>query len=260
MSRPFLSAARKDPLPTPPPEKEKEKPAEKAEVKDTKTLLDILKENPWYETVYNWATWKSPFKSALIFIFVGLVYFLTRKGKYNLITLTCYLGLAMISVCSALVNFMIWKNALMQQPPPENFVEKRLKDKKFQLTQQQFGSHIDTALQVINLGIESFRQAVFCTNQWYTLRVVIALYVVSLVARIFSVYTLMYIGFVLLFIVPKVYLSKQEKIDYVVGFVKAKLALVTAKAEEYWELGLSKLPPEVASRLPWKAKEGAKKE
>jgi len=223
-----------------------EEEKKKADVKEEeikKTFLHIIKSNSLYIDASKIVHWRDPVKSGLIFGIINFFYFLITWGDYTIVTLLSYLVLALLAVCFAYSNFVVLRAQWLQGKKVQNPFVERFKNEKFHISRAVAEEHFDTVLELTNLVIDSLREALYCTNLVFSAQIAGLLYITATVGDWFSGATLFYLIALGFFIWPRLYEEKQKEIDQVYGIAKAR-------AEEYVNLGLSKLPPGVHARFP----------
>jgi len=210
---------------------------------DKRSYVSIIKSNSLYLDASKIVHWRDPVKSGLIFGIINFFYFLITWGDYTVVTLMSYLVLALIAVCFAYSNFVVLRAQWLQNKKVGNPFVDRFKNEKFHISKAAAEEHFDTILDILNLTIDCLREALYCTNLVHTAKVAGILYVAATIGDWFSGATLLYLITLGFFVWPRLYEEKQKEIDQV-------YAIARARAEEYINLGLSKLPPAVQARFP----------
>jgi len=211
-----------------------------------KTILKILQENPLYHDVSKLFHWENPLKSGLLFAIFNFFFFLITFGEYSILTLGCYLLLALLIVCFLYVNYVQLKGA-WNKKQTENPFKELFKNSKFHVSETTANQITKTCLDLFNLGMDWFRDVFYCTNIALTLKWAFYLYLLAWVGCLFSDVTIIYFAILALFIWPRLYEEKGREIDRGVQFVKAQ-------AQHYVQFAISKLPSNVQEKLPFKSK------
>jgi len=124
----------------------------------------------------------------------------------------------------------------------DNPFKARFKSSTFHVSRNTLVQHVDTVLDLINLSIDLFRDVFYCVNPIFSAQAAGILYAVATVGDWFSGATLVYLALLGFFVWPRLYEEKQQEIDHF-------YALAKVQANEYIELGFSKLPPAVSAKL-----------
>jgi hypothetical protein len=206
--------------------------------------IAILKKNPLYNEASNIFHWRDPVRSGLLFGIGNLFYILLTWGDYSVITLTSYLLLALTLVCLSYTNFVVLKAAWLQGKKVENPFKDRFKDQKFHLTREAIDPHVDTLIELINVTIDEFRDVFYCTDNMLSLRFALYFYIFATIGGWFSALSIFYLALLGFFVWPRLYEEKKKEIDHFYGIAKTE-------ADKYFQLALSKIPPNVTARFPF---------
>jgi len=233
----------KEPVVDTPVEQEeiKEAKAEQVEAKQ-QTYIGIIKANPAYNEVSQIFYWRDPVKSGLLFGILNFSYFLITYGEYSVLTLVSYLLLSLLTVCVGYANFVVLKASWLQGKHAENPFKDRFKDAKFHVSAEFVQTHLNTIVDTINLTIDNFRDVFYGTNLVLSLKWIGLFYLAATFGKIFSGETLLYLVGLGFFVWPRLYEEKQKEIDQL-------YAIAEKQAGVYIQLGLSKLPPAVTTKL-----------
>jgi len=223
-------------------------PDEPQEINATKTspkrtIISIIKSDPWYNDVSKIAQWKEPIKTGLIFGIINFFYLLHEFYDYTVLTLSCYLALALTLVCFSYANFVILKAKWIQGKQVENPFKERFKNVKFHISSKTVEQHLNTVVDLINLTMDNLRDVFYVTDNLLTLKWALYFYIGAYFGDWFGGATLLYLVTLVVFIWPRLYEEKQKEIDHYYG-----VALV--EMDKYVQLGLTKLPPSVTDRFP----------
>lgn len=208
-----------------------------------KSVIAILKENPAYNDLSKFVHWRDPIRTGLFFGIFNFFYLLLTWREYTVVSLLSYMSLAMLLVCFAYANFVVLKAKWIQGKNAENPFKERFQDETFHLSRETAVKHLDTVIDLINVGIDRCREVFYCTNNILSLKYAAYFYITATVGTWFSGATLLYLAALVLFIWPRLYEEKQKEIDHY-------YALAMANVEKYIQLGLSKLPPAVTNKFP----------
>lgn len=207
-----------------------------------KTYIAIAKSSPFYNDCSKIFHWRDPIKSGLLFGILNFFYLLTTWGEYTIVTLISYLLLSLLVVCFGFVNYVVLKGRWIDGKKVDNPFRSRFKSSTFHITRNTLIQHVDTVLDSINLTIDLFRDVYYCVNPIFTAQAAAVLYAVATVGNWFSGLSLIYLVLMGFFVWPRLYEEKQQEIDHFYGIAKTQ-------ANMYIQLGLSKIPPSVTSKL-----------
>jgi len=214
-----------------------------ASVKESgETFASIMKGNPIHEDVIQILLWKDPTRSGILFGIVNLFYFLITYGEYTLLTLFSYLFLTLLLNCFFYANYVVYKASWLQGKRVENPLKERFKNANFHISRQHVDKHVDTFIRLVNHSIDLVRDAFYCTDNLLTMKIAFYFYLLAQLGTFFFDSTLVYLVILAYFIWPRLYLEKHKEIDqaYDIAYQQGKV---------YFELGLSKLPPAITSKL-----------
>jgi len=207
------------------------------------SCLHILRKNPAYHDVSQIFYWRDPVKSGLLFGIFNFFFFLISWGEYTVVTLVCYLLLALLVVCVIYANYVVLKASWLQGQHAENPFKERFKDVKFHMSKETAQKHLDTIVDLVNLTIDTYRDVFYATNLLLSLKYIGYFYLLATIGEWFSGEALIYFTLLGFFVWPRLYEEKQKEIDHFYG-------IAVTQANVYIQLGLSKLPPAVTARFP----------
>jgi len=196
-----------------------------------------LKSSPFYHQVSGVLHWSDPVQSALVFGIGNFFFFLITYGEYSVLTLMSYLALALIFVCGAYVYGTMLR-AHFRKEKAENPFQTKLKN-PYVATKFSLEPHAESIIGLINDAAHLWRSVLYFTDGAFSLKFAFAIWVFSVIGKLFSGITLLYMTFLTAFIWPRIYQEKQAQID------------------EAYDLALSKINHYVGlamARLPWPKK------
>jgi len=192
-----------------------------------------LKSSPLYNQVSGLLHWNDPVQSALVFGIGNFFFFLITYGEYSILTLFSYLALALIFVCGAYVYGTMLR-AHFKKEKAENPFQAKLKN-PFVASKFSLEPHAESIIGLINDVAHLWRSVLYFTDTSFSLKFAFAIWVLSVLGKLFSGLTLLYMTFLTAFIWPRIYQEKQAQIDEV-------YALAASKINHYVTLALSHLP------------------
>jgi len=192
-----------------------------------------LKSSPFYQQVSALLHWNDPVQSALVFGIGNFFFFLITYGEYSILTLLSYLALSLIFVCGGYV-YVTMLRAHFNKEKAENPFQAKLKD-PFVATKFSLEPHADSIIGIINDTAHLWRSVLYFTDSAFSLKFAFAIWVLSVLGKLFSGLTLLYMTFLTAFIWPRIYQEKQAQID-------EAYALAVGKINHYVALALSHLP------------------
>jgi len=192
-----------------------------------------LKSSPFFQQVSALLHWNDPVQSALVFGIGNFFFFLITYGEYSVLTLFSYLAMALIFVCGAYVYGTMLR-AHFKKEKAENPFQAKLNN-PFVASKFSLEPHADSIIGLINDAAHLWRSVLYFTESSFSLKVAFALWVLSVLGKVFSGLTLLYMTFLTAFIWPRIYQEKQAQID-------EAYALAAGKINQYVSLAMSHLP------------------
>ncbi|XP_050457310.1 reticulon-1-A isoform X4 [Cataglyphis hispanica] len=177
--------------------------------------------------------WRDPKKSGIVFgtilgVLLSLAYF-------SLISVLAYLSLL---VLSGTVIFRIYKTVLQAvQKTSDGHPFKDILDLDLVLPAEKVHEVADVAVAHANAALSELRRLFLVEDFVDSLKFGVLLWCLTYVGSWFNGMTLIIIGVVALFTLPKVYETNQEQIDQNLALVQAKIAEITAKVKAAIPLG-----------------------
>jgi len=156
--------------------------------------------------------WKNPIKSGLVFVTGLFTFFVLTVGGYTVISLTSNLLLWLLIISFAYTNGTMMF-ATFQGKSPVNPHTSRWGEAKFDITKETVDEYVDFLLPYVNKGIDFAREVAFCLNNMKTLKVIGALWVISIFSNLFSGLTLLFLEFFLAFSIPRLYEMNKQQVD-----------------------------------------------
>jgi hypothetical protein len=123
-----------------------------------------------------------------------------------------------------------------------------LKNTRLVLDKDEVNAHVETIVDLVNMGIRKFTRAMVTPDILFTLKVLGALYLLGSISSCYSSLGFIYPFVIIAFVWPRLYQEKKTEIDQI-------CALVTSQIMKYVELAISKLPPSARSFLKQKKQE-----
>jgi len=192
-----------------------------------------LKSSPFYHQVSGLLHWSDPVQSALVFGIGNFFFFLITYGEYSVLTLVSYLALALIFVCGAYVYGTMLR-AHFKKEKAENPFQAKLKN-PFVASKFSLEPHAESIIGLINDGAHLWRSVLYFTDGAFSLKFAFAIWVFSVIGKLFSGTTLLYMTFLTAFIWPRIYQEKQAQID-------EAYELALSKINHYVGLAMAHLP------------------
>jgi len=192
-----------------------------------------LQSSPFFNQVSGLLHWNDPVQSALVFGIGNFFFFLITYGEYSILTLFSYLALALIFVCGAYVYGTMLR-AHFKKEKAENPFQAKLSN-PFVASKFSLEPHAESIIGLINDSAELWRSVLYFTDSTFSLKFAFAIWVLSVLGKVFSGLTLIYMSFLTAFIWPRIYHEKKAQIDEL-------YALAEGKIKHYVALALSKLP------------------
>ncbi|XP_029159758.1 reticulon-1 isoform X1 [Nylanderia fulva] len=177
--------------------------------------------------------WRDPKKSGIVFgtilgVLLSLAYF-------SLISVLAYLSLL---VLSGTVLFRIYKTVLQAvQKTSDGHPFKDILDLDLAVPAEKVHEVADVAVAHANAAVSELRRLFLVEDFVDSLKFGVLLWCLTYVGSWFNGMTLIIIGVVALFTLPKVYETNQEQIDQNLALVQAKINEITAKVKAAIPLG-----------------------
>jgi len=171
--------------------------------------------------------WRNPIKSGLVFLTGLFTFFVLTVGGYTVISLISNLLLWLLVISFAYTNGTMMF-ATFQGKTPSNPHISRWGDGKFDISKETVDEYVEFLLPYVNKGIDFAREVAFCLNNMKTLRVIGALWVISIFSNLFSGLTLLFLEFFLVFSVPRLYEMNKQQVDKYAEFA-------LSQAKTYYE-------------------------
>ncbi|XP_011268268.1 reticulon-1 isoform X1 [Camponotus floridanus] len=177
--------------------------------------------------------WRDPKKSGIVFgtilgVLLSLAYF-------SLISVLAYLSLL---VLTGTILFRIYKTVLQAvQKTSDGHPFKDILDLDLTLPAEKVHEVADVAVAHANAAFSELRRLFLVEDFVDSLKFGVLLWCLTYVGSWFNGMTLIIIGVVALFTLPKVYETNQEQIDQNLALVQAKINEITAKVKAAIPLG-----------------------
>jgi len=184
-------------------------------------FVSALKTSPLYGQVSAILHWRDPIQSALLFAIGNFFFFLITVGEYSILTLSCYLALALIIVCLSYAGGTQLR-AQMKKEPAENPFAVKLNN-PWVVSRSSLEPHVDAVVGVINDFADLAREVLYIKDYAQTAKVAVFVWLLSIVGKLFSGTMLLYMSFLTLFIWPRIYQEKQTDIDRLYNLALEKI-------------------------------------
>ncbi|EGI64255.1 Reticulon-1 [Acromyrmex echinatior] len=181
--------------------------------------------------------WRDPKKSGIVFgtilgVLLSLAYF-------SLISVLAYMSLLALS---GTIIFRIYKTVLQAvQKTSDGHPFKDILDLDLTLPAEKVHEVADVAVAHANAAVSELRRLFLVEDFVDSLKFGVLLWCLTYVGSWFNGMTLIIIGVVALFTLPKVYETNQEQIDQNLALVQTKISEITTKIEKSGEYEMSKL-------------------
>ncbi|XP_071570763.1 reticulon-1-A isoform X4 [Temnothorax nylanderi] len=185
--------------------------------------------NPLAALIY----WRDPKKSGIMFgtvlgVLLSLAYF-------SLISVLAYMSLLALS---GTILFRIYKTVLQAvQKTSDGHPFKDILDLDLALPAEKVHEVADVAVAHANAAVSELRRLFLVEDFVDSLKFGVLLWCLTYVGSWFNGMTLIIIGVVALFTLPKVYETNQDQIDQNLALVQAKINEITAKVKAAIPLG-----------------------
>ncbi|KAF0300509.1 Reticulon-3 [Amphibalanus amphitrite] len=183
--------------------------------------------------------WRDPKKSGAAFA-TGLV-LLFSMLYCSFISVVAYFGLALLTVT---LGFRLYKTVLgMVQKTNDGHPFQDLLSVDTTVTPEKGHELADKAVAELNCCTSSLKDLFLVKDIFESVKFGFVLYLLTYLGAWFNTMTLVIMGYVALFTLPKVYEQNKEKIDEVFGQVKDKVAEISAKVKAAIPMGKKAAEP-----------------
>lgn len=177
--------------------------------------------------------WRDPKKSGIVFGTILSV--LLSLAYFSLISVLAYMSLLALS---GTILFRIYKTVLQAvQKTSDGHPFKDILDLDLALPAEKVHEVADVAVAHANAAVSELRRLFLVEDFVDSLKFGVLLWCLTYVGSWFNGMTLIIIGVVALFTLPKVYETNQEQIDQNLALVQAKINEITAKVKAAIPLG-----------------------
>jgi len=156
-------------------------------------FVTSVKSSPFYAQASAILHWHDPVQSALLFGIGNFFFFLITYGDYTVLTLLSYLALALIFVCGAYVNGTLLRSHLKKEKAENPFATK-LKN-PYEASKYTLEPHADCIIGLINDVVFLWTSVLYFTDTMFSLKIAIFIWTLSVLGKLFSGITLLYMTF-----------------------------------------------------------------
>merc|ERR1712099_208724 len=170
--------------------------------------------------------WEDPIQSGVIFgsVFVSLI----SICYYSLISVCAYLSLtALLAVLSLKVYTYVMVTFLKKEVACDPLA--KIGELDLEIPEEKVNSLANNASTKLNCTLIELRRLFLVENMLDSIKFGLSLWVLTYIGSWFNAMTLLILGWVGLFSVPKIYVNNKAQIDPVLDQVKAKLNEVSDK-------------------------------
>ncbi|XP_065332335.1 reticulon-3 isoform X2 [Cloeon dipterum] len=177
--------------------------------------------------------WRDPKKSGLVF--GGVLLVLLSLSAFSLISVVAYVSL--IALGGSIV-FRIYKSVLQAvQKTDDGHPFKALLETDITLTEEKVQEVASVAVSHINCTVTELRRLFLVEDLVDSIKFGVLLWVLTYVGAWFNGMTLIILGFIGAFTLPKVYENNQAQIDQYLDIARSKMAEVSNKVKAAIPLG-----------------------
>jgi len=197
-------------------------------------ITSTLATNPLYPEVSYILSWRDPIRTGLLFGIFNFAFFLVTYGEYSVLSLVAYCALALLVAAFAYANGSVLFAKYIQGLEAENPLGARWSNAE-PIPRYVVEKHLDSIVNFVNAVLDVSRDVFYCNFPFLSIKVGTLLFVLSLIGKWLSGFTLLYIAAVVAFGWPRLYEEKKSEIDQY-------WKLVTDLIDTYTQLALSKIP------------------
>lgn len=203
------------------------------------SLCTLLNPHTWFNperlhpTVESLIYWRDPKKSGAVFGSILVV--LLSLAYFSLISVTAYLSLIVLvgTIC-----FRIYKNIMQAvQKTSDGHPFKEFLELDLTLPQDKVKEVTELVVAHINGGVNELRRLFLVEDLIDSIKFGVLLWCLTYLGAWFNGMTLIIIGFIALFTLPKVYETNKTQIDANLDIVRTKLAEITSKVKAAVPIG-----------------------
>ncbi|KAF2076306.1 hypothetical protein CYY_002421 [Polysphondylium violaceum] len=178
-----------------------------------KKVISVLEKNPCFGCTKDIVLWTDLIQSAILFVIVNLVFLLVCCFKYSVVSLFGYTAFAITasSILFHVISLILTKYA--QGITLDNAVTEQLKTLSFHVHESVVEKQVSNLYELVNV-IGGIAKDVFgCKSVYLSAQFAIVFYGIACFGKCLSLATIFYSGFLIAFIVPRLYLEKKEFFD-----------------------------------------------
>ncbi|CAB3376405.1 Hypothetical predicted protein [Cloeon dipterum] len=200
---------------------------------DFSGLCSWFSEDRLHPAVGQLVYWRDPKKSGLVF--GGVLLVLLSLSAFSLISVVAYVSL--IALGGSIV-FRIYKSVLQAvQKTDDGHPFKALLETDITLTEEKVQEVASVAVSHINCTVTELRRLFLVEDLVDSIKFGVLLWVLTYVGAWFNGMTLIILGFIGAFTLPKVYENNQAQIDQYLDIARSKMAEVSNKVKAAIPLG-----------------------
>ncbi|XKL61460.1 hypothetical protein PGB90_008517 [Kerria lacca] len=207
---------------------------------------NIIMPNTWFyperlnPTVEAFIYWRDPKLSGIVF--GSSLVLLLSMAYFSLISVIANTSLVIL-VCA--IVFRIYKDILQAvQKSPQTHPYSVFLSRDIKLPQEKVNELVDVVILHINACLGELRRLFLVEDMIESLKFALVLWVLTYVGSWFNGLTLVIIGFVALFTLPKVYENNKVQIDQNLALARVKLEEITNKIKDALPAPLRRKLPE----------------
>uniref|UniRef100_A0A1B6DY65 Reticulon-like protein n=1 Tax=Clastoptera arizonana TaxID=38151 RepID=A0A1B6DY65_9HEMI len=177
--------------------------------------------------------WRDPKKSGIVF--GSILVILLSLAYLSLISVVAYVSL--LTLFGTIV-FRVYKSVLQAvQKTSDGHPFKEFLDLELTLPQDKVREFTDTAVTHINAAVAELRRLFLVEDMVDSIKFAVLLWCLTYIGALFNGLTLVILGFVALFTVPKVYENNKTSIDAYLDIGRSKIAEITSKVKAAIPIG-----------------------
>jgi hypothetical protein len=178
--------------------------------------------------------WKNVVRSGLVFATGLFTFFVLTVGGYTVISLVSNLLLWLLVISFIYTNGTLMFATFQGKTPVNPHTSRWGDDKKqFHLTKEAVEEYVEYILPYVNKGIDFVRDVTFCINSMNTLKIIGALWCISIIGNLSSGLTLLFLEFFLAFTVPRLYEMNKQQVDKFVQLAYSQFKIYYDEAVKF---------------------------
>ncbi|KAK5582071.1 hypothetical protein RB653_003654 [Dictyostelium firmibasis] len=173
----------------------------------------VLQKNPSFECVKKIVLWEDIVQTGILFAIINLVFVLISFCNYSLISLFGYTAFTVTisSILFHLISLILSK--YVQGVSLNNQFTDQLKTLSFHVHDAVIEKQVNNIAELVNTILSIAKDVFGCKSVYLSAQFAIVFYLIGCLSKCLSNTAILYFGFLISFVVPRLYAEKKEVID-----------------------------------------------